>query len=237
MCYLEPECKVKRKHIVPYLLLIGLPKRSFSSRLKGFHATIRSGAMSSSQKKVILRRFLGDVLFGYLPAAGFVDRGEIQYLNLQGRVAGVALGEVKTVCYVRDFNLNDPANPERLQRKSFVARPRGDGLWIRVVFREDGDVLEGLAAPDASLLDGLTADQGLFLAPPDTRSNTQRVYVPRAAIASIEILAVITSPMKRGRPVAEVADSLEVPKDVLVQETLFDGAPAMGTKRGKHGRR
>ena len=193
--------------------------------------------MSSSQKKVILRRFLGDALFGYLPASGFVDRGEIQYLNLQGRVAGVALREVKTVCYVRDFNLNDLVSPERLQRRSFVARPRGEGLWIRVSFREDGDVLEGLAAPDISLLDGLTTDQGLFLAPPDTRSNTQRVYVPRAAIASIEILAVITSSMKRERPEAQIADSLEISKDVLVQEALFDGAPAVSTKRGKHGRR
>ena len=121
--------------------------------------------MSSSQKKVILRRFLGDVLFGYLPASAFVDQGEIRYLNLQGRVAGIPLNEVKTVCYVRDFNLNDPVSPERLQRRSFVARPRGDGLWVRILFREDGDVLEGLVAPDVSLLDGLTNDQGLFLSP------------------------------------------------------------------------
>ena len=192
--------------------------------------------MSSSQKKVILRRFLGDVLSGYLPPSGFVDHGEIQYLNLQGRVAGVALSEVKTVCYVRDFNLNDPVSPERLQRRSFVARPRGEGLWIRILFRDDGDVLEGLASPDTSLLDGLTADQGLFLSPPDTRSNTQRVYVPRAAISTIEILAVITSPMKRGRPVAPIADLRDGQKDVLVQEALFDGVPPMSVKRGKHGR-
>ena len=228
---------MKRKHIVPYLLLVGLPQCSFSSRLGGFRATIRSGAMSSSQKKVILRRLLGDVLFGYLPAAGFGDRGEIQYLNLQGRVAVLPVVEVKTVCYVRDFNLSDLVSPERLLRRSFVARPRGGGLWIRVVFREDGDVLEGLAAPDISFLDGLTADQGLFLSPPDTRSNTQRVYVPRAAIASIDILAVITSPMKRGRPAVQAVDSLEAPEKGLVQEALFEGAPAVSAKRGKHGRR
>ena len=61
--------------------------------------------MASSQKKVILRRFIGDVLCGYLPASGIVERGEISFLTLQGRVTSVPLAEVKTICYVRDFNL------------------------------------------------------------------------------------------------------------------------------------
>jgi len=38
----------------------------------------------------------------------------------------------------------------------------------------DGEELEGLAANDRSLLEG----SGLLLTPPDTRSNTQRIYVP-----------------------------------------------------------
>ena len=193
--------------------------------------------MSSSQKKIIVRRFLGDVLFGYLPASGFVDAGEIQYLNLQGRTAGVPLTEVNTVCYVRDFNLSDATNPERLLRRSFVARPRGEGVWIRVTFREDGDALEGLVAGDTTLLDGLTVDLGLYLVPPDTRANTQRIYVPRAAIASIAMLAVITSTARQARPGPDLEGQTEEDQTVSVQEPLFEGAPGSGKRRGKHGRR
>jgi hypothetical protein len=51
----------------------------------------------------------------------------------------------------------------------------------------DGDELEGLAANDRSLVEGA----GLLLTPPDTRSNTQRIYVPRLAIQSLEVLSLI----------------------------------------------
>jgi hypothetical protein len=40
-------------------------------------------------------------------------------------------------------------------------------------------------------------DDGLFLTPPDTRANTQRLYVPRAAITELQLLAVITTPSRR----------------------------------------
>ncbi len=51
----------------------------------------------------------------------------------------------------------------------------------------DGDELEGLAANDRSLVDGA----GLLLTPPDTRSNTQRIYVPRGAIQTLEVVSLI----------------------------------------------
>ena len=52
---------------------------------------------------------------------------------------------------------------------------------------QDGDELEGLAANDRSLVDG----SGLLLTPPDTRSNTQRIYVPRQAVQTLEVLSLI----------------------------------------------
>jgi hypothetical protein len=52
---------------------------------------------------------------------------------------------------------------------------------------QDGDELEGLAANDRSLVDGA----GLLLTPPDTRSNTQRIYVPRQAVQTLEVLSLI----------------------------------------------
>ena len=152
--------------------------------------------MSNSPKKVLIRRFTADILPGYLPQGAFARNGAIDLLDLSGRIVSLPLNDIKTICYVRDFNLADPVNPERLTRRAFLARPRSEGLWLRIAFRS-GDLLEGLAPTDRSLLDALAEDDGLFLAPPDTRSNTQRVYVPRAAIAELQILAVITAPSRR----------------------------------------
>ena len=53
----------------------------------------------------------------------------------------------------------------------------------------DGDELEGIAANDRSLISGA----GLLLTPPDTRSNTQRIYVPRQAIQTLEVVGLIGS--------------------------------------------
>jgi hypothetical protein len=152
--------------------------------------------MSTSRKKVIVRRFSGDTLPGYLPHAAFVHNQSLDLLDLSGRILSLPLNDIKTVSYVRDFNLSDPLNPERLTRRAFLARPRSEGLWIRMTFRT-GELLEGLAPTDCSLLDALINDAGLFLTPPDTRSNTQRIYVPRAALTELQLLAVITTPSRR----------------------------------------
>jgi hypothetical protein len=152
--------------------------------------------MSNSRKKVIVRRFSGDTLPGYLPHDGFVRNGSLDLLDLSGRILPLPLSDIKTVSYVRDFNLADTQNPERLTRRAFLARPRTEGLWLRLTFRT-GDLLEGLAPTDRTLLDALADDAGLFLTPPDTRSNTQRLYVPRAAITELQLLAVITTPSRR----------------------------------------
>ena len=188
--------------------------------------------MSSSHKKVIVRRLTGDVLPGYLAASGFLERkpasrtvdepakAVLSLLDLGGRVIPVPLDEVKMVSYVRDFNLSDPGNPERLTRRAFLARPRAEGLWVRLTFRT-GDLLEGLAPVDLALVDDLLDDGGLFLLPPDTRSNTQRIYVPRAALATLQVLAVVTSPSKRRPTVVPVRGD-------NAQEELFRSSLPVG---------
>jgi hypothetical protein len=57
----------------------------------------------------------------------------------------------------------------------------------------DGEELEGLAANDRSLVEGT----GLLLTPPDTRSNTQRIYLPRQAIRSLEVVGLIGAPGRK----------------------------------------
>jgi hypothetical protein len=169
--------------------------------------------MSNTRKKVIVRRFSGDTLPGYLPHASFVRNNSIDLLDLSGRILSLPLGDIKTISYVRDFNLADTQNPERLTRRAFLARPRSEGLWLRLTFRT-GDLFEGLAPTDRSLLDSLCDDAGLFLTPPDTRSNTQRLYVPRAAVTELVLLAVITTPSRR-QPAAER------PSKESLQDELF----------------
>jgi hypothetical protein len=173
--------------------------------------------MSSSRKKVIVRRFTGETLPGYLPVSAFVHDKSIDLLDLSGRVIPLSLSEIKHICYVRDFNLTDSLNPERLTRRTFLARPRTEGLWLRLAFRtQDGskDQLEGLATIDIALLDDLIADAGLFLTPPDTRSNTQRIYVPRTSILELQLIAVITTPSRKKPLLATPLTSL--------QEDLFN---------------
>lgn len=183
--------------------------------------------MPSSHKKVIVRRFTGDLLPGYLAWSQFLeptdgaparaDSWALHLLDLAGRVIPVRLSEVKMVCYVRDFNLADTRDPERLTRRSFLARPRGEGLWVRITFRT-GDLLEGLAPTDLSFADDLLLDRGIQLVPPDTRSNTQRVYIPRSAITELQVLAVVSS---RTRPAPAILK--ESPPQL--QEELFQPVP------------
>jgi hypothetical protein len=160
--------------------------------------------MPSSRKKVIARKLSRDWLAGYLPPADFVHRGQIEILDLGGKVVALPLNELKWICFVRDFNSGEPDNPERLLRKSFTGRPRSEGVWLRLRLT-DADLIEGLATNDLTLLD----PSGVFLTPPDIRSNTQRIFVPRPTIIEFTVVAVIASPARRK------------PTEVPAQEDLF----------------
>ena len=196
--------------------------------------------MSNSRKKVLVRRFTGDILPGYLALSSFV-RGQsptqvIDLLDLSGRIVEISLKDIKTISFVRDFNLADTTNPERLTRRTFLARPRNEGLWVRITFRpldsrpekrpdQAPDILEGLAATDLSLIDSLIEDSGLHISPPDIRSNTQRIFVPRSAIADIQLLAVITTPSRKPVPI-------QTPEQLRkeLQESLFQAPTPPNTR-------
>ena len=143
--------------------------------------------MASSRKPVIVRKFSREWYAGYAGASFGQDSPALEILDLTGKVLTIAWDAVKWVCYVRDFSSSsDQGNPERLIQKRFAVRPRASGLWLRLTLN-DGDELEGIAANDRSLVSG----PGLLVTPPDTRSNTQRVYIPRQAIQSLEVVSLI----------------------------------------------
>jgi hypothetical protein len=149
--------------------------------------------MSASLKKAIVRKLSRDWLAGYVTAEEFCREGVLELLDLAGKVTLLRQEELKWLCFVRDFNSGELANPERLLHKTFAGRPRTEGLFLRLRL-SDGDLIEGIAANDR----GLIAGSGLSLLPPDTRSNTQRLWIPPTAIAALEIVAVIgNAPRKK----------------------------------------
>ena len=153
--------------------------------------------MPSSRKKAIARRFTRDWVAGYVffdgsSPSGFLKDTELEMLALDGKVLSLDLKTIKWLCFVRDFNSGEPDNPEHLLRKSFAGRPRTEGLWLRLRLT-DGELIEGLAANDLTLFDA----PGIFLTPPDIRSNTQRIFIPRPAIAELAVVAVIAAPSRR----------------------------------------
>ena len=81
---------------------------------------------------------------------------------------------------------------ESLTRKTFTSRPRTEGLWVRLRFK-DNEVLEGMMPNDLSQ----TTAEGFLINPPDLRANTQRIFVPRTALESLTVLAVIGATRRR----------------------------------------
>ena len=97
--------------------------------------------MSSTRKKVIVRKLDRDTAAGYV-GSQFIADGKLELLNTAGNVVTIALSEIKGVYFVREFS-----EPESLTRKTFTSRPRAEGLWVRLHFR-DNEIIEGLMPND-----------------------------------------------------------------------------------------
>jgi hypothetical protein len=85
------------------------------------------------------------------------------------------------VYFVREFTSN-----YALERKAFLSRPKLDGLWVRLKFR-DSDTLEGVVPNDLLAL----LDSGVHITPPNMQGDTQRMFIPRAAITEMKVLGVV----------------------------------------------
>lgn len=160
--------------------------------------------MASARKPVIVRKFSRDWIAGYAGAEFGQKEPELEFLDLSGRVLRIDWEQVKWMCFVRALPSGPAdADPERMVRKRFSLRPRTAGLWMRLTL-QDGEEFEGLAANDRSLVDGA----GLMLTPPDTRSNTQRIYVPRQAVQTLEVLSLIGAAAQKRAAKAEAQPEL-----------------------------
>jgi len=144
--------------------------------------------MATTHKKVIVRKMDRDSVTGYV-SASFISDGKVEVLNTAGNVVSIELKDVKGVYFVRDLG-----DTESLLRKTFTSRPRTEGLWVRLRFR-DNETIEGMI-PNDLLQEGV---EGFSIIPPDTRNNTQRIFVPRSALAEMTVIGVIGEKKSRGR--------------------------------------
>jgi hypothetical protein len=105
----------------------------------------------------------------------------LDILTAQGEHEEIPIASVRAIYFVRDLK-----DDYELGRRSFLRRPKLEGLWVRLRFR-DNETLEGVIPND--LLSFL--DNGLHLTPPDFNSNTDRIFVPRTALNELTVLGVV----------------------------------------------
>ena len=141
----------------------------------------------STTKKALIRRFERDPLQGFLNPHEYLQPNGIEVLSPSGSVVVVGYRELKSVCFVKEFDLASDA------AKTFQSRPKMEGLWVRMTFR-DGDLMDGILPNHLLLWDRY----GYSVIPPEPYSNNQRVFVPREALTDISVLGVVGSPLTRG---------------------------------------
>ncbi len=163
---------------------------------------------ASTTKKVCVRRFDGQLINGYVAPQTYLRAEGAEVLDRSAQALVVPYREIKAVYFVREFD----GEPMSGQKSVFTARPKKEGLWVRLLFR-DGEVFEGILANNLLLL----PDQGMTITPPDHNAGVQRVFVPREALSEVTVLGVIGGAARRGRKAAEPS------KD---QIELFENGPS-----------
>jgi hypothetical protein len=154
---------------------------------------LKSRAPASTHKKVVVVLADKKTVRGYLSPTRLGQADPIDLLTPDGEHEGIPLAKVRSIYFVRDFA--DDFEPER---KAFLSRPKLDGLWVRLRYL-DSETLEGVIPNDLlSLL-----DHGVQITPPDLNSTTDRIFVPRSALAEVTVLGVVG--IARRKPAAAAA--------------------------------
>jgi uncharacterized protein DUF6982 len=149
---------------------------------------------ASTHKKVAVELLDRRVTRGYLNPLGLNQGERIDLLTPDGEHQELPLAKIRAIYFVRDLE-EDIA----LERKSFLSRPKLDGLWVRLRFK-DGENLEGVIPND---LLGFV-DNGLQITPPDFNANTDRIFVPRTSLTELTVLGVVG--IARRKPAAAAAE-------------------------------
>ena len=136
---------------------------------------------TSTHKKVVVRFLDRRVLRGYLNPGKLGEADTLELLTPEGEQRTFAVKEVRSIYFVRAFA--DDFEPER---KAFLSRPKLDGLWVRLKFRDE-DIIEGVVPNDLLAL----LDRGVQITPPDLHGTTLRIFIPRTALTEMTVLGVV----------------------------------------------
>ena len=127
---------------------------------------------------------------GFVNPQSWLQPQGVEVLSTAGSLLVLPYGEIKLVSFVRDFDQEEP----RRELRTFSARPKMEGLWVRLTFT-DGEEMDGILSNNL-----LQVEQaGFMVVPPDPEYQNQRVFVPRAALRGIQVLGVVGSPLNTGR--------------------------------------
>jgi hypothetical protein len=157
---------------------------------------VKNRGSTSTHKKVVIEALDHAILRGYLNPARLGRDDSLDLLTPEGEHLSLPLKEIKCVYFVREFTEHF-----ELERKAFLSRPKLDGLWVRMRFK-DQDALEGIVPND--LLDLL--DRGVHLTPPDLHGESLRLFVPRTALTELTVLGVV-GVARRGPRRPELAEA------------------------------
>jgi hypothetical protein len=149
-------------------------------------------------------RFERETLRGFVQTPAGFEGESLELLTPEGSLLQVPFAETKAVCFVKDFESEETWREHR----SFAARPKSAGLWVRLTFR-DGDSMEGMLANNLILVEA----GGFSIVPPDPSFQNQRIFVPRAALSEVQVLGVVGSPVrrqKRAKPETPEDDQLKM---------------------------
>jgi hypothetical protein len=155
----------------------------------------------TTNKKVVIRRFDRDPVTGFVNPRTYLSPAGVEVLTQAGVVDVVPYSEVKVVCFVRDFIGSGADVAPRL----FQARPKSEGLWVRMRFRDD-EQMDGLLQNNLLELEAF----GFSFIPPNPSANNQRIFVPKTALREFQVLAVVGSPLRPGKRRPPSRDQIEM---------------------------
>jgi hypothetical protein len=144
----------------------------------------------STNKRVRVLRFEREPIDGFVHPQTFQTPAGIEMLTRDGAILTVPYSEVKVLCFVQDFDEEIPD----LNNRTFTSRPKSAGLWVRMSFR-DGGLMDGLLPNNLLQLD----PHGFTVTPPGLAAAPQRIFIPRAALRSLHVLAVVGSGLGRSK--------------------------------------
>jgi hypothetical protein len=137
---------------------------------------------ASTNKKVTVVRFDREPLTGFVQLTSYLGADTVELLTPAGAVTQIPYADVKCIAFVREWE----SPSVLLEKKSFASRPKQEGLWVRLEWR-DLDWSEALLANKLLELE----PHGFTVVPPDSGANAHRLFIPKTALRELKVLGVI----------------------------------------------